>query len=117
MRRRILLSGLAVTGLMGATANGANANNGKLNPQQLAQIVPQGWQVIAGKKLSREFKFKDFVQAFGFMTKVGIAAEKLEHHPEWLNIYNSVSIDLTTHDAGGITSLDIELATKINALL
>jgi 4a-hydroxytetrahydrobiopterin dehydratase len=120
MRRRVLLSGLAVAGLIGITAKGANANlpkGKKLTAPELAGVVPQGWQVIDGQKLNREFKFKDFIEAFGFMTKVAIAAEKMDHHPEWFNVYNRVVIDLTTHDVGGISALDIDLAKKINALL
>jgi 4a-hydroxytetrahydrobiopterin dehydratase len=72
------------------------------------------WKIIDGK-LNRAFKFKDFVDAFGFMTKVAIVAEKMGHHPELSNVYNRVVIDLVTHDAGGIGPLDIELAKKIDA--
>jgi 4a-hydroxytetrahydrobiopterin dehydratase len=71
------------------------------------------WKVVDGK-LNRAFKFKDFVDAFGFMTKVAIVAEKMGHHPELSNVYNRVVIDLVTHDAGGIGPLDLELAKKIN---
>jgi 4a-hydroxytetrahydrobiopterin dehydratase len=71
------------------------------------------WKVVDGK-LNRAFKFKDFVEAFGFMTKVAIIAEKMGHHPELSNVYNRVVIDLVTHDAGGIGPLDLELAKKIN---
>jgi 4a-hydroxytetrahydrobiopterin dehydratase len=73
------------------------------------------WKIVDGK-LNRTFKFKDFVEAFGFMTKVAIIAEKMGHHPEWSNVYNRVVIDLVTHDAGGIGPLDIELVKKIDAL-
>jgi 4a-hydroxytetrahydrobiopterin dehydratase len=73
------------------------------------------WSVVAGK-LHRELKFKDFVQAFGFMTKVAIVAERSDHHPEWSNVYNRVVIDLTTHDAGGLSTGDFELAAAIDAL-
>jgi 4a-hydroxytetrahydrobiopterin dehydratase len=72
------------------------------------------WEVVDGK-LNRAFKFKNFVDAFGFMTKVAIVAEKMGHHPELSNVYNRVVIDLVTHDAGGIGPLDIELAKKIDA--
>ena len=71
------------------------------------------WKVVDGK-LNRAFKFKDFVEAFGFMTKVAIVAEKMGHHPELSNVYNRVVIDLVTHDAGGIGPLDIELAKKLD---
>ena len=72
------------------------------------------WKVVDGK-LNRTFKFKNFVDAFGFMTKVAIVSEKMGHHPELSNVYNRVVIDLVTHDAGGIGPLDIELAQKIDA--
>jgi 4a-hydroxytetrahydrobiopterin dehydratase len=73
------------------------------------------WKVV-NDKLNRTFKFDNFVDAFAFMTKVAIVAEKMDHHPELFNVYNRVVIDLTTHDAGGIGALDIELAEKIDAL-
>ena len=73
-----------------------------------------GWSVVAGK-LHRELQFKDFVQAFGFMTQVALLAEKRDHHPEWFNVYNKVVIDLTTHDAGGISAKDFELAEAMEA--
>lgn len=71
------------------------------------------WKVV-DDKLNRTFKFDNFVDAFGFMTKVAIVAEKMGHHPELSNVYNRVVIDLTTHDLGGIGPLDIELAKKID---
>ena len=74
-----------------------------------------GWAVVNGK-LHKSYKFSDFVAAFGFMTKVAIVSEKMDHHPELFNVYNRVVIDLTTHDAGGISHLDLELAKKIDAL-
>lgn len=74
-----------------------------------------GWVVLDGK-LHKEFKFKNFVQAFGFMTSVALLAEQADHHPEWFNVYNKVSIDLTTHEAGGLTERDTALAAKIEAL-
>ena len=70
-----------------------------------------GWS-IAGGKLHRELIFPDFAQAFAFMGEVARDAEALQHHPEWCNVYNRVVIDLTTHDAGGITSLDFDLAGR-----
>ena len=75
----------------------------------------EGW-TITDEKLHREFRFKNFVAAFGFMTSAAIEAEKMDHHPEWFNVYNKVSVDLTTHDAGGITELDFQLAKKMNQL-
>ena len=74
------------------------------------------WKLKTGK-LHREFKFKSFVQAFGFMTQVAMLAEQMNHHPEWSNVYNRVTIDLTTHEVGGISQRDIELAKKIGELL
>ncbi len=74
-----------------------------------------GWSLNHGK-LRREFKFANFTEAFGFMTSAAIEAEKMNHHPEWFNVYNKVVIDLTTHDAGGVTKLDFELAGKMNKL-
>lgn len=70
------------------------------------------WKLVEGK-LHREYEFEDFVHAFGFMATAAIAIEAMNHHPEWSNVWNKVSIDLSTHDAGGITSLDVELATKL----
>ncbi len=74
-----------------------------------------GWELADGM-LHRELRFDDFVTAFGFMASVAIVAEKLNHHPEWSNVYNRVTVDLSTHDAGGITDLDFELAARIDAL-
>ena len=73
------------------------------------------WSVVAGK-LHREYKFLDFVTAFGFMTSGALVAEAMNHHPEWFNVYGTVRIDLTTHDAGGITTNDFELATRFEKL-
>ncbi len=74
-----------------------------------------GWS-LENDKLRREFKFANFVEAFGFMASAAIEAEKMNHHPEWFNVYSKVIVDLTTHDAGGITELDLELARKMNNL-
>ena len=82
----------------------------KLNSQ-----LSSPWQLI-NNKLNKEFIFKDFVSAFGFMTSVAILAEKANHHPEWFNVYNRVNIELTTHEAGGITQKDFDLAHTIEKL-
>jgi 4a-hydroxytetrahydrobiopterin dehydratase len=74
-----------------------------------------GWS-LQNDKLHREFKFANFVEAFGFMTSVAIESEKMNHHPEWFNVYSKVVVDLTTHSASGITELDFELARKMNRL-
>lgn len=71
---------------------------------------------IAGDAIKTDFKFKNFVEAFSFMTAIALAAEKMDHHPEWSNVYNRVSIHLNTHDAGGITQLDFDLAQIINSV-
>lgn len=86
-----------------------------LSPQELETQLSQlnGWTVENGK-LHRQFKFKSFAEAFGFMSSVALVAEAMGHHPEWFNVYNRVTIDLTTHDSGGITSKDVELAQKAN---
>ena len=75
-----------------------------------------GWAIVDGK-LHKEFQFDDFIQAFGFMTRAALHIEKMHHHPEWFNVYNKLSVDLTTHDAGGITENDIKLAKTLNSLL
>jgi len=80
---------------------------------QLASL--EGWALIEGK-LHREFRFANFVQAFAFMTSVALVAEKMDHHPEWSNVYSTVVVDLTTHDADGITELDLTLAAAMNAI-
>ena len=74
-----------------------------------------GWELREGK-LHREFKFSDFVQAFGFMSRVALLAESAGHHPEWFNVYNAVRIDLATHDVGGVSERDFDLASKIDSL-
>lgn len=74
-----------------------------------------GWKVSQGK-LHREYKFADFVHAFGFMASAAVQAEALAHHPEWSNVWNRVTVDLTTHDAGGITAKDFELAAAMEAI-
>ena len=73
------------------------------------------WSVENGK-LHREYVFKNFVEAFGFMTRAALAAEKANHHPEWFNVYKKVSVDLTTHEAGGITQKDFDLARSMESL-
>ena len=83
--------------------------------EQLEQQLP-GWSLVDGK-LHRELVFSDFNAAFGFMTRVALIAEAMGHHPEWRNVWNRVAIDLTTHDTGGLSNLDQQLAQRINALL
>ncbi|MDQ5767594.1 MULTISPECIES: 4a-hydroxytetrahydrobiopterin dehydratase [Thiothrix] len=89
----------------------------KLNDEALAVILEglPGW-VLRDSKLHRVLTFADFVEAFGFMSQVALVAERMNHHPEWCNVYKTLAISLTTHDAGGITHRDIELAQTINRL-
>ena len=75
-----------------------------------------GWSVI-NEKLHKEFSFDSFNQAFGFMTRAAMEIEKMNHHPEWFNVYNRITIELTTHDAGGITKNDVNLAKILNSLV
>jgi len=75
----------------------------------------QGWSV-KNEKLHKEFQFDSFNQAFGFMTRAAMEIEKMNHHPEWFNVYNKITIELTTHDAGGITKNDVNLAKILNSL-
>ena len=89
----------------------------KLSEQDIQREINnlQGWKVVNGK-LNRSFEFNSFVDAFGFMTKVAMQAEKMNHHPEWFNVYSKVNIDLVTHDIGGISNYDIKLAGIISKL-
>ena len=82
--------------------------------KELEKLV--GWNV-KNDKLHKEFQFDNFNQAFGFMTRAAMEIEKMNHHPEWFNVYNRITIDLTTHDAGGITNNDINLAGILNSLV
>jgi 4a-hydroxytetrahydrobiopterin dehydratase len=86
-----------------------------LEPAELRKSLRtlSGWKKAKGK-LHKEFKFGDFRKAFGFMKKVAVAANALDHHPEWFNVYNKVTVDLVTHDLGGISTFDVLLAQKMN---
>ena len=79
-------------------------------------VVPPDWEVVDGR-LHRDLEFADFADAFSFMTRVAFVAEKLDHHPEWSNVYNRVSVTLTTHDAKGVTERDIALASFMDQLV
>ncbi len=73
------------------------------------------WRLVDGRKaITRSFRFRDFNEAFGFMTRVAMVAEKMDHHPEWSNVYGQVDVTLATHDAGGLTALDFRLARKMD---
>jgi 4a-hydroxytetrahydrobiopterin dehydratase len=77
----------------------------------------KGWKKARGRDaLHKAYKFSDFNEAFGFMTRVAIKADQMDHHPEWSNVYNNVSITLTTHDAGGVSERDVALATFIDRI-
>ena len=90
----------------------------KLSETQIAEAVASldGWELQDGK-LHRQFKFKTFVEAWGIMSRVALLAEKMNHHPEWFNVWNTVRIDLSTHEVGGLSNSDVELAKKINLLV
>ena len=92
-------------------------STGKLSKQEIAAELRKldGWSVVKGN-LHRVFEFKDFKQAFGFMKRVAIAADRMDHHPDWSNAYNKVTVDLSTHSAGGLTKNDFELAGKIQTI-
>ncbi|QDL92319.1 4a-hydroxytetrahydrobiopterin dehydratase [Paroceanicella profunda] len=83
----------------------------------LAPLIEKGWAEVDGRDaITKTFEFSNFVQAFGWMTRVALWAEKLNHHPEWTNVYKSVEVTLSTHDADGLTELDIRLAEKMESL-
>ena len=89
----------------------------RLSPEKISEELKNlpGWS-LKDEKLHKEFEFESFNQAFGFMTRAAMEIEKLNHHPEWFNVYNRISVDLMTHDAGGITENDIQLAKILNSL-
>jgi len=90
----------------------------KLSDDQIKKELTNlpGWSLVNGK-LHKDFVFKDFIEAFGFMSTAALHIEKMNHHPEWFNVYNKIKVDLTTHDAGGITQNDINLARILNSLI
>ena len=90
----------------------------RLSQEEIEQELKNlpGWSVV-NEKLHKEIEFESFNQAFGFMTRASMEIEKMNHHPEWFNVYNRLVIDLMTHDAGGITRNDINLARILNSLL
>jgi len=90
----------------------------KLTKTEVTQKLKRlsGWKMVKGRNaITKTFKFKDFMQAFGWMTAMAIYAEKKDHHPEWFNVYSTVEVVLSTHDIGGVSNLDIELAKKMNS--
>ncbi|MEQ9041839.1 MAG: 4a-hydroxytetrahydrobiopterin dehydratase [Silicimonas sp.] len=82
----------------------------------LAALAANGWEPVEGRDAIRKtFKFKSFVEAWGWMSRMALHAEKLDHHPEWFNVYNRVEVTLTTHDVDGLSALDVKLAEKMDA--
>ena len=93
--------------------------NKKLTPQErdtdLAALIENGWSMVEERDaIFKRFKFTSFIEAFGWMTTAALCAEKMSHHPEWLNVYNCVEVTLTTHDLDGLSGLDITLAQKMD---
>lgn len=90
---------------------------GEARDAALAPLLANGWGLVEGRDaIAKRFVFADFVAAFGWMTQAALLAEKMNHHPEWSNVYKTVEVVLTTHDAGGISPLDVELARRMDAL-
>jgi 4a-hydroxytetrahydrobiopterin dehydratase len=84
--------------------------------QDMAARLP-GWQLVDGRDaIQKTFKFKDFSEAFGFMARAALVAEKMDHHPEWANVWNRVDVTLSTHSAGGLTELDVKLAEAMDRI-
>lgn len=93
----------------------------KLTDEERDEFLPplhtSGWHMVDGRDaIKKTFTFKNFVEAFGFMTRAAIWAEKWNHHPEWFNVYKTVDVTLSTHDVGGLSELDMKLARKMDAL-
>jgi 4a-hydroxytetrahydrobiopterin dehydratase len=89
----------------------------KLTETELNQALLglKGWQLVGGK-LQRTYQFLDFVEAWGFMSSAALVVQQMDHHPEWFNVYHTVKIDLVTHDAGGVTARDVELAGRMEEI-
>ncbi|MTI43412.1 pterin-4-alpha-carbinolamine dehydratase [Roseibium hamelinense] len=91
----------------------------RLKPEDRAAAMQAltGWHMVENREaIAKTYRFKDFIDAFGFMARVAIVSEKIDHHPEWSNVYRTVEVTLTTHDAGGLTELDMKLATEMDRL-
>ena len=85
--------------------------------RQAAVAGLAGWRDVPGREaIQKTFKFSDFNEAFGFMVRVALVAERMDHHPEWRNVWNTVEVVLSTHDAGGLTQKDLDLAARMNAI-
>ena len=84
----------------------------------LTGLYDMGWRMVDGRDaVTKVYSFRNFVEAFGWMTRVALAAEKLGHHPEWTNVYKTVTVTLSTHEAGGLSELDVKLAARMDALI
>jgi 4a-hydroxytetrahydrobiopterin dehydratase len=89
----------------------------RLTDAERDALIARGWTMVEGRDaIHKTFVFKNFIEAFGFMTRAALWAEKLNHHPEWSNVYKTVEVTLTTHDTGGLSELDGKLAAKMDAL-
>ena len=89
----------------------------KLSDDARAALLANGWEMVEGREaIHKTFVFANFIEAFGFMSRAALWAEKLNHHPEWSNVYKTVEVTLTTHDTGGLSELDGKLAAKMDAL-
>lgn len=85
--------------------------------QKLGVLRSNGWDLVEGRDaIYKEFKFKNFSEAFGFMTRTALKSEKIDHHPEWFNVYNKVQVTLSTHSAGGLTDNDVDLAKFMDSI-
>lgn len=94
----------------------ADKLTGAARDEALAALTASGWELIEGRDAIRKtFKFRSFIEAFGWMTRMALVAEKMDHHPEWFNVYNRVEVTLTTHDVDGLSALDVKLASKMDA--
>jgi 4a-hydroxytetrahydrobiopterin dehydratase len=90
---------------------------GEARTAALATLAEAGWTLVDGREaVQKTYRFKSFIAAFGFMTRAALWAEKLNHHPEWSNVYGTVDVVLTTHSCDGLSELDVKLATKMDAL-
>ncbi|MGR3323620.1 MAG: 4a-hydroxytetrahydrobiopterin dehydratase [Pseudooceanicola sp.] len=89
----------------------------QLSDTEIAALAEKGWETDTdGKSIRKQFEFDDFNAAFGWMARVALCAEKMDHHPEWTNVYNRVTVRLTSHDVGGLTTRDANLAKKMDKL-
>lgn len=94
-----------------------DALNADSRKTQLAPILANGWMMVDGRDaIHKQFVFRNFIEAFGFMTRAALWAEKWDHHPEWSNVYKTVDVTLTSHDVDGLSARDMKLATKLDKL-